>query len=215
IQQNTLLAVVPLARLPGHDQYDKAPKGALPRPGRIYIFQNGKLWREQACDGQGNLADVDVAHWRAQAMQGKPADERNPVGKPLALTLVPMLLNGRFVGDQYSMAYSEMAWTWEYIAWLEANSSRVKRRCQNVAPAWSAAVVGGEQWKPTQAMPIVVIDKQVEGLRARDFNVESTLADPAVFTPAFTAFAETEWVIKLQRTQEQLAAIQQGEQPHP
>ncbi|KFX71216.1 hypothetical protein TMS3_0104590 [Pseudomonas taeanensis MS-3] len=215
IQQNTFLAVVPMARLPGHDQFNEAPKGALPRPGRIYVFQNGKLWRELACDGQGSLSDVDVAHWRKLVNQGEPADDRTPVGKPLALTLVPMLLKGRFVGDQYAMAYSEMAWTWEYIAWLEANSSRVRNRCQNLAPAWSAAVVGGEQWKPTQAMPIIVIDKQVEGLRARDFNVESTLADPAVFTPSFAAFTETEWVVKLQRTQEQLAAAQQGEQPYP
>lgn len=215
IQQNTLLGVVPMARLPGHDRHDKPPKGALPRPGRLYVFQNGKLWRELACDGQGNLADVDVAHWREQAAQGKQADNREPVGKPLALMLVPMLLKGRFVGDQYSMAYSEMVWTWEYIAWLETHGGRVKSRCQNVAPAWSAAVVGGEQWKPTQAMPVVVIDQQVEGLRARDFNVESTLVDPAVFTPSFAVFAETEWVIKLQRIQEQLAAVQQGPQPHP
>lgn len=215
IQQNTLLAVVPLARLPGHDQYDKAPKGALPRPGRIYIFQSGKLWRELTCDGQGNLADVDVAHWRAQAVQGKPANERNPVGKPLALTLVPMLLKGRFVGDQYSMAYSEKAWTWEYITWLEADGHRVRSRCQDVAPAWSAARVGGEQWRPTQAMPVIVIDRQVDGLRARDFNVESNLADPATFTPAFGGFTETEWVVRLQRTQEQLAALEQGEQPRP
>src|SRR5690606_9214011 len=86
IQQNTFLAVVPMARLPGHDKYDKAPKGALPRPGRIYIFQNDKLWRELACDGQGNLSDVDVAHWRALASQGNPVDDRTQVGKPLALT---------------------------------------------------------------------------------------------------------------------------------
>ncbi len=215
IQQNTFLAVIPMARLPGHDRYDEAPKGALPRPGRIYVFQNGKLWRELACDGKGDLSDVDVAHWRRLAAQGEPADDRPPVGEPLALTLVPMLLQGRFVGDQYRMAYSEMAWTWEYIAWLEADSSRVGNRCQSVAPAWSAAIVGGERWKTTQAMPVVVIDRQAEGLRARDFNVESTLANPAVFTPTFAAFAETEWVIKLQHAQEQLAASQQGEQPHP
>lgn len=205
IQQNTLLAVVPMARLPGHDQYDKPPKGALPRPGRIYVFQNGKLWRELACDGQGSLSDVDVAHWRKLATQGKPADDRAPVGKPLALTLVPMLLKGRFVGDQYTMAYSEMAWTWEYIAWLEANSSRVKSRCQNVAPAWSAAIVGGEQWKPTQAMPIIVIDKQVEGFRPRDLHMECTLRDPATFTPTLAALDPKELTVEIQRCQKTLA----------
>jgi hypothetical protein len=205
IQQNTFLAVVPMARLPGHDQYDKAPKGALPRPGRIYVFQNGKLWRELECDGQGNLSDVDVAHWRKLATQGKPVDNRVAVGKPLALTLVPMLLQGRFVGDQYTMAYSEMAWTWEYIAWLEASSGRVKNRCQNVAPAWSAAVVGGEQWKPTQAMPIVVIDKQAEGLRPRDLHIECALRDPATFTPAMTAFNPQELFVELHKQQQALA----------
>ncbi len=205
IQQNTFLAVVPMARLPGHDQYDEVPKGALPRPGRIYVFQNGKLWRELACDGQGNLSDVDVTHCRKLATQGKPADDRTPVGTPLALTLIPMLLKGRFVGDQYSMAYSEMAWTWEYIAWLEASSSRVKNRCQNVAPAWSAAVVGCEQWKPTQAMPIIVIDKQAEGLRPRDLHIECALRDPAAFTPAMTALDPQELFVELHKQQHALA----------
>lgn len=213
IQQNTFLAVVPMARLPGYDQYDKAPKGALPRPGRIYVFQNDKLWRELACDGQGNLSDVDVAHWRKLANQGKPADDRTPVGKSLALTLVPMLLKGRFVGDQYSMAYSEMAWTWEYIAWLEANGGRVKNRCQSVAPAWSAAIVGGEQWKPTQAMPIIVIDKQVEGFRPRDLHIECALRDPATFTPAMTALDPQELFVELHKQQQALAGHMGGATP--
>ena len=215
IQQNTFLAVVPMARLPGHDQYNKAPQGALPRTGRIYVFRQGKLWREMICDGRGNLADVDVAYWREQTALGNPADERGSVGKPLTVTLVPMLLQGHFVGDQITMAYSEKPWTWEYITWLEANANRVNKRCQNIASAWSAALLGGKQWQPTQAMPALVIDQHAEGMRARDFIVESTLADPATFTPTFAAFDETEWVIKLQRAQEQLAALQQSDLPQP
>ena len=39
VQQNTLLAVMPLARLPGYDSVTESPRGALPRPGRIYVFQ--------------------------------------------------------------------------------------------------------------------------------------------------------------------------------
>ncbi|MBD1590408.1 hypothetical protein, partial [Pseudomonas typographi] len=67
-QPNTLLAVVPLARLPG--PAGETPRGALPRPGRLYLFQRGRLWRELLCDGHGNLRDVDVAHWRQQAEAG-------------------------------------------------------------------------------------------------------------------------------------------------
>lgn len=205
IQQNTFLAVVPMPRLPGHDRYDEAPKGALPRPGRIYVFHNGKLWRELVCDGKGNLSDVDVAYWRQLAAKGEPADDRPPVGEPLALTLVPMLLKGRFVGDQYSMAYSETAWTWEYIAWLEADSSRVRNRCQSLAQAWSAAIVGGERWKPTQAMPVIVIDRQAEGVRARDLHIECALRDPATFTPTLTALDPQELFVELHRQQQSLA----------
>ena len=58
IQQNTFLAVVPMARLPGYDKFDEAPKGGLLRPGRLYVFRQGKLWRELECDGQGQLFEV-------------------------------------------------------------------------------------------------------------------------------------------------------------
>ncbi|MEB3735657.1 hypothetical protein ULF88_19880 [Halopseudomonas pachastrellae] len=129
IQQNTFLAIVPMARLPVSEGADQEPVGALTRPGRIYVFRKGKLWREQVCDGRGALADVDVSYWRSQSAVGQPCDDRAPVGKPLALTLVPVLLQGRYVGDQIDMAYSEMPWSWEYISWLEADSSRVKARC--------------------------------------------------------------------------------------
>lgn len=215
IQQNTLLAIVPLARLPGHDQYDKAPKGGLPRPGRIYVFQGGKLWRELLCDGKGNLSDVDVGYWRKQADQGRSADDRPAACTPLSLILVPMLLQGHFVGNDYTMAYSELPWTWEYITWLEGNSSRVQKRLQSFGPAWSAAVAGGEQWRTTQAMPIVVIDKHAEGLRPRDFNVESALADPATFTPSLAAIPPTEWVAKLQSTLTELAGHDKSAPPAP
>jgi len=139
IQQNTLLAVVPLARLPGHDGYAQAPRAGLPRPGRIYVFFRQRLWRELECDGQGQLFEVDVAHWRKAAELGEQADERPPVGARQHLILLPMLLHGGFVGDQLDMAYSEMPWTWDYIRWLEASGGRISERCQSVAPAWSAA----------------------------------------------------------------------------
>lgn len=217
IQQNTFLAIVPMARLPVGKGADQEPVGALTRPGRIYVFRKGKLWREQVCDGRGALADVDVSYWRSQSAVGQPCDDRAPVGKPLALTLVPVMLQGRYVGDQIDMAYSEMPWSWEYISWLEADSSRVKARCQNVAPAWAAAVVGKEHWRPTLAMPAVLVDALESGLRPRDLHLECLLSNPDTFTPALLELSPEEPLVRLHSHQQALAEHMstQGPQPLP
>jgi len=215
IQQNTFLAVVPMARLPGYDKYDEAPKGALLRPGRLYVFRQGKLWRELESDGQGQLFEVDVAHWRKAAQSGGNADERTPVGAKQHLILVPMLLQGRFVGDQLAMAYSELPWTWEYIQWLEASSGRIKQRCQNIAPAWAAAVVGPEQWKATQAMPIIPITRISKGMCARELHLETLLEDPLLFNAGLTELPATSLVKQLEQRQKELAGFIRTTPPDP
>ncbi len=215
IQQNTFLAIMPLAKLPGHDAYNEAPRGALPRPGRIYVFQNGKLWREIWCDGQGNMKDVDLAHWRRQAESGAAADERHSVGTQQQVLLIPILVQGQSVANNYLMAYSEKPWTWEYIRWLEADRNRVKSRAQIVAFAWSAAVVGMDQWRPTQAMPAVVISAQTEGFRARDFSIESLLSDPSLFTPSLSSIPSNEMSSRMQLRLEELASASRSALPQP
>ncbi|WP_313210542.1 hypothetical protein [Stutzerimonas nitrititolerans] len=215
IQQNTLLAIMPLARLPGHNVYNEAPRGALPRAGRIYVFQGGKLWREVLCDGQGNMKDVDLAHWRRQVESGAPADDRQPVGKQQQVLLFPILVQGQSVANNYLMAYSEKPWTWEYIQWLEADQNRIKSRAQNVGFAWSAAVVGQGQWRPTQAMPAVVISAQTEGYRARDFSIESLLGDPSLFTPGLSGMPSNEMSSRMQMRLEELATATQSPPPQP
>ncbi|QGW21439.1 hypothetical protein GOM96_10715 [Stutzerimonas degradans] len=215
IQQNTLLAVMPLARLPGHNAYNDTPKGALPRSGRIYVFQSGKLWREVLCDGRGNMKDVDLAHWRKQAENKAPADDRRSVGKQQQILLIPILVQGQSVANNYLMAYSEKPWTWEYIQWLEADQNRVKSRAQNVGFAWSAAVVGQGQWRPTQAMPAVVIGAQTEGYRPRDFSIESLLGDPSLFTPSLGSLPSNEMSSRMQMRLEELAAATQSQPPQP
>ncbi|RPX33590.1 hypothetical protein KK198_28690 [Pseudomonas aeruginosa] len=204
IQQNTFLAVMPLVRLPalGNAGYgDQPPAGALPRAGRLYLFQNGKLWRELECDGKGNLFEVDLQQARKQR-----ADKRPPVGKAQALVLVPVLVKGQFVIPRYTMAYSETTWPWSYIDWLEEDPQRVNRRCQQMASAWNASVAN-QHWKASIHHPALVIDHHTEGLRPRDFNVESALEDPAEFTPGFAAFREESLVCQLQRRQQELAPL--------
>lgn len=215
IQQNTFLAVVPMARLPGHDRFDEAPKGGLLRPGRLYVFRQGKLWRELESDGQGQLFELDIAHWRKMAKAGGNADQREPVCVKQHLILLPMLLQGRFVGDQLAMAYSELPWTWEYIQWLEANSGRVKQRCQNIAPAWAAAVVGPEQWKATQAMPIIQITRLSKGMCARELHLETLLEDPLLINAGLTELPATSLIKQLEKRQKELAGFIKTTPPAP
>lgn len=205
IQQNTLLAVVPMARLPGYETHSEAPMGALPRPGRIYIFLQNKLWRELECDGRGQLSEVDVAYWRKVAEKGGKVDQREAVGKTQYLILLPMILQGRDIANDIYMAYSEMPWTWEYVQWLEANSGRITSRCQNVRPAWAAAVVDAKQWKPNQVAPALPIANITQGLCARELHVETLLEDPTLFTPALKELPAHSPIKQLERYQRELA----------
>ena len=215
IQQNTFLAVMPMGRLPGYEKYDETPKGGLLRPGRLYVFRQGKLWRELESDGQGQFFEVDVAHWRKTAESGGNADQRIPVGAKQYLILVPMLLQGRFVGDQLAMAYSELPWTWEYIQWLEASSGRIKQRCQSIAPAWAAAVVGPEQWKATQTMPVIPITRISKGMCARELHLETLLEDPLLFNSGLTELPATSLVKQLEQRQKELAGHMRTTPPDP
>ncbi|GFM77725.1 hypothetical protein PSCICM_35440 [Pseudomonas cichorii] len=215
IQRNTLLSVLPLARLPGYDKPTEYPRGGLPRRGRIYVFWRNVLWRELETDGQGQLFEVDVAHWRTIAQQLGNADQRDPVAVKQQVILLPMLLQGRFVADQLRMAYSELPWSWEYIQWLESDASRIKVRCQHIARIWDTAVVGSEHWKTTQDNPSLPVSRIRKGLRARDFNSESALQDPLEFTPALCSFGDENLLKCLQTRQEQLAQHLQQPPPPP
>ncbi|QHF04255.1 hypothetical protein N015_18300 [Pseudomonas asturiensis] len=215
IQRNTLIAIVPLARLPGYDAPQQSPRGAFPRRGRIYVFRQNVLWRELQTDGEGQLFEVDLTHWRTIAKGNGDADQRDAVGTKQHAILLPMLLQSRFVADQFMMAYSELPWTWEYIKWLESDPAHVKARCQNIARAWDTAVVGSEHWKTTQANPSLPMTRLKSGLRARDFNIESALEDPLHFTPAFTTFDETALLKRLQTRQNELATHLKQTPPPP
>ncbi|MCV4341450.1 hypothetical protein [Pseudomonas capsici] len=215
IQRNTLLSVLPLARLPGYDQPHEYPRGGLPRRGRIYVFWRDVLWRELETDGQGQLFEVDVAHWRTVAQQLGNADERDPVAVKQQVILLPMLLQGRFVADQLRMTYSELPWSWEYIQWLESDASRIKARCQPIARIWDTAVAGSKQWTTTQGNPSLPVSFIRKGLRARDFNIESALEDPLDFTPEFAAFSDETLLKRLQMRQEQLAQHLKQQPPAP
>lgn len=149
------------------------------------------------------------------ARAGGQADQRDPVGAEQHLVLLPMFLQGRFVGDQLCMAYSETTWSWRYIEWLEEDPGRITGRCQNIARTWYTAVSGSRQWTTTQDNPSIQINMIKSGLRARDFNIECALEDPAAFNPDFSGFDDQNLVEKLQIRQEQLAKLLKSDPPPP
>lgn len=197
IQQNTLLAIMPLARLPGERALDSTPTGALLRAGRLYVFYKNQLWRELEADGAGNLSEIDLNYWRNEADQSGQADERPAVGVSMQVILVPTMLHGQAVGNDVMMAYSEQPWTWEYIEWLEADAQRIESRCSHINPAWAAAYSSRSNnthdtsiWTASDVYPAIPIDADAPGMRARDLSVETALEEATDFTPDFAHFTE-------------------------
>src|SRR5690554_4429572 len=74
-QENTLLRVKPLAEIASNLPVNSGGvtvyqgKGvAMLRPGYLYIFRKGRLWRELEIDEQSRFSDVDLEAVRAEVM---------------------------------------------------------------------------------------------------------------------------------------------------
>lgn len=122
-QPNLLFPIYPLAEMP---RVEGEAGHALLRPGYVYVFWKGILWRELQTDENGKLRDIDLPHYRELAKsEGSAAvDEREPAGVVLDTLWVP----ARFqtvgaaqwtIGD-VELAWSEEQWSWQYIESLES-----------------------------------------------------------------------------------------------
>lgn len=122
-QPNLLFPIYPLAEMP---RVEGEAGHALLRPGYLYVFWKGILWRELQTDENGKLRDIDLPHYRGLVKSEGPiaAGEREPAGVVLDTLWVP----ARFqtvgaaqwtIGD-VELAWSEQQWSWEYIESLES-----------------------------------------------------------------------------------------------
>ena len=122
-QPNLLFPIYPLAEMP---RVEGEAGHALLRPGYLYVFWKGILWRELQTDENGKLRDIDLPHYRELVKSESPiaAGEREPAGVVLDTLWVP----ARFqtvgaaqwtIGD-VELAWSEQQWSWEYIESLES-----------------------------------------------------------------------------------------------
>lgn len=117
--QTVLIPVVPLRylyRLPGDvsvsygERSDREFETAPLRPGRIYIFLHGYLWREfEVVNEEGVLREVNLTLYQG-------ADERPATVRADNRILLPYRdATDRDVEDALQICYSEVPWSWAYI----------------------------------------------------------------------------------------------------
>ncbi|MGQ4877217.1 toxin VasX [Billgrantia sp. LNSP4103-1] len=209
LQDNTLLAVRPLAEIGRNRPVQRSGvtihtgiATAMLRPGYLYVFFDNRLWRELEVGPDGKLSDVDLEHYREQAERGETPNERGSEGEWLDDILLPAMLQGQATLHRVRLAYSEIAWSWPYITWLEANPGRLEARTTSVGHA-HAAILDMEGWLSMQTgFPAGRVAEQPV-LRERDLGVELMLQAPESFTPDFTAPADDELCAKLKALWEQ------------
>ncbi|WP_111412211.1 toxin VasX [Billgrantia lactosivorans] len=209
LQDNTMLAVRPLAEVGRNRPVQRSGvttntgiATAMLRPGYLYVFFDNRLWRELEVGPDGKLSDVDVEHYREQAEGGDTPNERDSAGEWLDNILLPAMLQGQATLHRVRLAYSEIAWSWPYITWLEANPGRLETRTTAVGHA-HAVVLDMEGWLSMQTgFPAGRVADQPE-LRERDLGIELMLQAPESFTPDFTAPPGSELCAKLKTLWEQ------------
>ncbi|MCX4030318.1 hypothetical protein H0A36_24945 [Endozoicomonas sp. SM1973] len=175
LQHNVMALLLPMLYMDRQKQHI----GPV-RSGYIYIFKQGKLWREVLIDEKKDKApefkDVNVKEYRQKATGGQPADLRQATGISLKNLHVPFKLqNGvslRTAG--YAIAFSENQWSWPYIQWLEASASRVDKRCQSLKSLMDlltgvSPVVSGSNARPIKELP---------ECRSRSFAIELAVSEP-------------------------------------
>lgn len=209
LQDNTLLAVCPLAEVgrnrPVQQRGVTTHTGiatAILRPGYLYVFFENRLWRELEVGPDGKLSDVDLMHYREQAEQGDTPNERDSEGEWLDDILLPAMLQGQNTLYKVRLAYSEIAWSWPYITWLEANPSRLETRTTAVGHAHAVILNMESQLSMQTGFPAGSLADQ-PALRERDLGIELMLQAPEAFTPDFTSPASSELCSKLKAVWEQ------------
>ncbi|MDP5291695.1 hypothetical protein Q9290_05260 [Oceanimonas sp. CHS3-5] len=191
-QLNTLLRLRPLAEMPPNEQYGSAGIGIL-RKGYLYVFFHGRLWRELEVDEHGRMSDVDLDHYRQ--CRADEQNDRPSSGVWLKDILVPVMLQGHGVMHDVRVGFSEIAWSWAYITWLELNPAKLEQRVQSVGHA--SAVVYSDELRFDTGFPAQKVSTLPE-LRAREPAAELMLENPSEqFTLDYTSPAASSLCGKL------------------
>ncbi|MDS1311567.1 toxin VasX [Marinobacter xiaoshiensis] len=203
-QENTLLRIKPLAEiesaLPVSTGYGapvyQGKAVAMLRPGYLYVFRRGRLWRELEIGPDSKVSDVDLTAVQNEIdnPKSKLRVERPAEGEWFDDVLVPVFLQGQAVMHDFRMAYSEVQWDWSYIQKLEADDKARNARTTGIGHAWAVTAAEGISFKT--GFPASRVEDLPE-LRARDLGIELMLENPRDFTPAFETPSDSELCVKL------------------
>lgn len=98
-------------------------KAALPRPGWLYVFRQGKLWREYAVTSTGYYSDVNLK-------ENQKNEVRQATGTFDSRVQLPYKEAGQT--QTIEMAYSEVQWSWARINKLQSDSELRRQRMQQI-----------------------------------------------------------------------------------
>ena len=175
-QWNRIWPVVPLTLLrdpdpaPGQPEQHPVPV----RPGFVYVFREGLLWRElKVTNGEaGHLMfrDVRLLDYRTVPGQLLTQDRRPAVGSALESIWLPVRGMARSVTGDFQLAYSEVQWSADRVAYLEENALARAGRCvQPSNPNRPVTADAPGQWADVSKLP---------PMRVRESYTEQHLPKP-------------------------------------
>lgn len=137
-QWNSVCPVVPLTAMEDpNPEPGQAPEKIMPiRPGFVYVFRKGTLWRELKASysdaGTIQFADVRLSDFGRPGKPGVNSERRPAVGKPLSCIWLPLSQMSEGISSDFQLAFSQVQLSAQHLAHLELNESARKKRCQTV-----------------------------------------------------------------------------------
>ncbi|UQG60334.1 hypothetical protein MIH18_22045 [Marinobacter sp. M3C] len=182
-QWNRILPLVPLTLIhdpepePGHPNEHLVPV----RPGFIYVFRKGHLWRElevRYSDSRTmEFLDIRLTDYRDSEKSDLTEDRRPAIGKPQQAIWMPVSEMNRSVLAEFQMAFSEVQWSSRRVAYLEASDSARAERCQGLKGPEPAPEVAS-QLRDRQTPGHLISLLQLPEMRLREPYLEQLLPKP-------------------------------------
>lgn len=148
-QWNCIVPVVPMSTMLGisvNHQHREYPVHV--RPGFIYLFYRGKLWRElEVRQGEGQVTYHDVRLSDFRLGDSFRAGAREASGKGLSEIWLPAQWNNRSAPD-IEAAYAEVQWPVARLNAMERSARLRRARCNRLSLAVAERSFGNTTYKP-------------------------------------------------------------------